>query len=256
MKKTYFSLLLVPLLLQASFLDDDMDGVENSFDKCPNTPFTDIVDKNGCSKKSLEFSQSKGGDISLGYYYAKISDTYSQKSDSLNLIYNYADYSFLFSSSKYKINDIGSGQDDTTLGIFYNKVINNITYQIGGGVYLPTADTTDNKTDYFTKVKMIYVKDLYDISLDYEKTFMKDINTTDTNSYTISFGYSFSENFYSSLSYSSSDSIYSDGGKLNYISLYLEYYINDDFYISSTISDGKSSEASKYSYSFDIGYTF
>ena len=67
MKKTIFSFLLIPFVLQANFLDDDMDGVENSFDKCPNTLFSDIVDKYGCAKKSLEFSLSKGGDISLGY---------------------------------------------------------------------------------------------------------------------------------------------------------------------------------------------
>jgi len=35
------------------YTDTDLDGVDDSIDKCPNTPFTDLVDKNGCSIKSL-----------------------------------------------------------------------------------------------------------------------------------------------------------------------------------------------------------
>lgn len=31
----------------------DLDGVDNEHDKCPNTPFMDLVDENGCSVQSL-----------------------------------------------------------------------------------------------------------------------------------------------------------------------------------------------------------
>ncbi len=255
MVKIVFSILFCIVFLKADFIDDDMDGVENSFDQCPNTPFMALVDKNGCITKKIDFAKDKSLDISIGYYHAKIDDKYSQNSKSINLVFSYDKYTFLLNSSRYDINQIGSGQDDTTIGAFYS-FDNYIYSQIGVGAYLPTSDTIDNKSDYFVKAKFLYTKGLFDTTFSYTRTFMKDIGTVDTNSYIVSFGYSFSKKFYSSLSYSSSDSIYSDGGKLDYISLYMEYYFTDKLYISTTYSDGQSSDASDYSYSFDIGYKF
>lgn len=255
MIKTIFSLFICVLFLQADFIDDDMDGVENSSDQCPNTPFMALVDKNGCITKKLEFTPNKSLDISIGYYHAKIDDTYSQNSKSINLIYNYDKYTFILNTSRYDINQVGSGQDDTTIGAFYT-FDSYIYSQIGVGAYLPTSDTSDNKIDYFVRAKFLYTKELFDTTFSYTKTFMKDVNTIDTNSYILSFGYSFSDKFYSSLSYSSSDSIYANSGKLDYLSLYLEYYFTDDIYLAATYSDGKTSDASDYSYSFDVGYRF
>ena len=255
MIKILFSLFISVLFLQADFIDDDMDGVENSLDKCPNTPFMALVDKNGCITKKLEFTPNKSLDIYIGYYHAKIDDTYFQNSKSINLIYNYDKYIFILNTSRYDINQVGSGQDDTTIGAFYT-FDNYIYSQIGVGAYLPTSDVSDNKTDYFIQTKFLYIKDLFDIAFSYTRTFMKDIGTIDTNSYIFTIGYNFTEKFYSSLSYSSSDSIYANSGKLDYLSLYIEYFFNNNIYIATTYSKGQSSDASDYSYSFDIGYRF
>jgi hypothetical protein len=54
-----FSILSILLLggcannqnLQAGILDKDNDGVLDSYDKCPNTPFTQLVDASGCPLK-------------------------------------------------------------------------------------------------------------------------------------------------------------------------------------------------------------
>ena len=253
--KIIFFIAFCTTTLFSSFLDDDLDGVENNFDRCPNTPFTALVDKNGCITKKIEFTKNQNIDISVGYYHAKIDDSYTQNSTSLNIVYYKDNYTFLLNTSRYDISGVDSGQDDTTLAFFYNFK-NTISTQIGAGVYLPTSNISDNKTDYFLKTKVIYTKDKYDTYLSYTRTFMKDTDTRDTNSYILSFGYNFTDDFYSSLSYSSSDSIYDESGKINYLSLYMEYYINDNFYISSTYSDGKSSLANDYSYSFDLGYSF
>ncbi len=37
--------------------DKDMDGVIDSVDRCPNTPFFDIVDRAGCSVKHIAISK-------------------------------------------------------------------------------------------------------------------------------------------------------------------------------------------------------
>ena len=37
--------------LQTRIMDKDNDGVLDSYDKCPNTPFTELVDADGCPLK-------------------------------------------------------------------------------------------------------------------------------------------------------------------------------------------------------------
>ena len=52
-KKLLATLLFLGATALMAFTDSDLDGVEDAKDKCPNTPFMDIVDLNGCTKKSL-----------------------------------------------------------------------------------------------------------------------------------------------------------------------------------------------------------
>ncbi len=55
--------LLLIMLLSAFFLygyvDSDLDGVDDSVDKCPNTPFSDLVNESGCTIKSLVKKDNK-----------------------------------------------------------------------------------------------------------------------------------------------------------------------------------------------------
>ncbi len=39
-----------------SFIDSDLDGVSDIYDRCPNTPFLEIVDANGCAKNQKPVS--------------------------------------------------------------------------------------------------------------------------------------------------------------------------------------------------------
>ena len=48
----YTSIPLILILLSGmsiAYEDQDIDGVEDSVDECPNTPFDALVDKRGCS---------------------------------------------------------------------------------------------------------------------------------------------------------------------------------------------------------------
>ena len=40
----------------AGYRDKDMDGVSDRFDRCPNTPFFALVNRNGCMIKRLKVS--------------------------------------------------------------------------------------------------------------------------------------------------------------------------------------------------------
>jgi len=50
--RVLFLLILIVFNLYG-YIDSDLDGVDDSIDRCPNTPFSDLVDKYGCSIKSL-----------------------------------------------------------------------------------------------------------------------------------------------------------------------------------------------------------
>jgi len=255
MLKNIFFLLLSVTFLNANFIDKDMDGVDDRFDKCLNTPFMVLVDKNGCIVKKLKVKNEQNIDISIGYYHSKIDNLSSQDAVTLNFVYTYNQYTFLLSSSRYKIDGVDSGFDDTTLGFFYT-FNGKIVSQFGGGVYLPTSDTSDNKTDYFIRAQFIYFINSLDISFGYTKTFMNDKDSVNTDSYLLSVGYSFSDSFYTSISYNSNGYIYDNSKKVDYLSLYFEYDFKNNFYISSTYSKGISSLASENTYSFNIGYRF
>lgn len=46
-------MMLFSVLFLYGYVDSDLDGVDDSVDKCPNTPFSDLVDESGCTIKSL-----------------------------------------------------------------------------------------------------------------------------------------------------------------------------------------------------------
>ena len=39
--------------------DRDLDGVPDRYDRCPNTPFFALVNKNGCTVKKLKLSEKR-----------------------------------------------------------------------------------------------------------------------------------------------------------------------------------------------------
>ena len=55
-------LLIGALALSCFAADSDLDGVPDNLDLCPNTPFLETVNKNGCStsqlKKPVKFNLS------------------------------------------------------------------------------------------------------------------------------------------------------------------------------------------------------
>jgi len=247
-----FLIILFTSILSATFLDDDMDGVENQDDLCPNTPFFAIVDKRGCTIKKLKVEEKPSFSISTGYFYAK--DDLVQKSYFLNLSFFYKNFSGYIESSKSDIEDISS-QDDTVISLSYTyKRL--LSYTFTTGAYLPTDDKKDNKTDTFYKLKISYAKDRFDTFVSYKKTLMNDPKTTDTNSYYIGAGYNFTNSLYSWLTLSRTNSIYDKDISLNYSTLNITYDLTNNFYISTSISKGLNSQSIDKSFSFSLGYNF
>ncbi len=43
--------------------DRDLDGVPDRYDRCPNTPFFALVNKNGCTVKKLKVSKKREKEV-------------------------------------------------------------------------------------------------------------------------------------------------------------------------------------------------
>ena len=252
MRYIFLALIFSFSILYADFLDDDMDGVENSYDKCPNTPFFELVDKYGCTVKKLKLKTSAKYSILFGYFYA--TDDIKQKSYFMDLSFYYKNISGYIESSRYSI-DTESGQDDSTIALFYHYK-NIVKYTFGAGAYLPTDNQADNKTDYFTSLKLSYTIDNYDVYISYKKTFMKDPQTVDTNTYTTGLGYTVNNKLYTSVSYQQNNSIYEKDLTLKYLSFYMDYYLKNNLYISTSYSKALNTQSIDKSYSLSLGYDF
>ncbi len=270
-----FFLLSLLLTAHATILDDDMDGVENADDLCPNSTLTDIVDETGCVVEKLKDSDTNNSltlqkpqekqtakkhkhhfDITVGYNYTKYDDNNSQDAQSFSLGYYYQNFSAYFYTSNYTLDSGESGMDDSMLSFYYRVTQDDISYQVGTGFYIPTDDIADNKTDYFIKSKLSYYIDKHDLTLSFQHTFMRDDFIEDTNRVIASYGYVLSTKSYLSLAYTIEDSIFKYEDRLQDISLYGSYYFTKNWFASTTISFGTSDSASDFTTSFNIGYYF
>jgi hypothetical protein len=252
--KFLVSILLLTLYLGAEFIDRDLDGVEDSIDKCPNSDFFVIVDKNGCSVKKLLNKSDASYSVSLGYIYSK--DETIKKSYIFNLSFNYKNFSGYIESSRYSMDNI-SGIDDTTIALYYNfNKKDNIIYTVGGGVYLPTNSEDGNRADYYISMSAKYFKGDFSSYITYTHTFMRDSDSVDTNSYSLALGWRINNDLYSLISYTLSNSIYSSSSKTEYLNLYTSYYLNKNLYISFEATKGLNSNSIDKNFSFLVGYDF
>ena len=255
-RKVLFLLLCTTVLLYAQFVDDDMDGVANEDDLCPNSALTDIVDAKGCAVDKVVFKKEHHFDVTLGYSYSKLDSNTSQHSQSLSVGYYYGNFSAYLYTSNYDLQNGESGTGDSTLAFYYRQIDKQIAFKFGAGVYIPTNDTPDNKTDTFLSAKVTYYYQKYDYTLNFQHTFMNDFQTVDTDRISVSAGYLISEKAYASLTFSTQNSMYQSDDDIDDISLYGSYYFDKHWFMSGEVSLGLSDSATDFYYVFNVGYYF
>ncbi len=151
------SLLLVILLVTLGaneYNDDDLDGVPNEVDRCPHTPFSDIVDEYGCSIERL--IKPKKFECYFEYLYAKNDDPKFSENDYLVGLTFYKDRFDLSITSFYFDNTSKHGFSDTNVKLEYRFSPSPLLdVYLGGGVQLPIYNMHGNRVDW-------------DLSLSYE----------------------------------------------------------------------------------------
>ncbi len=257
MKKIITTLLLGVAFSYGSsgvlFQDEDLDGVEDSRDKCPGTPFLMLVDKNGCPIEKVR-----------PRFYLRYGFTYSENTGSetyLSLLTFALSYKrfYLSATGRYyhRLENLGSGLGDTSFYGSYTVKLENIYLIPGFRLRFPTGDR--RFSDQYTDTTFSLVGDVFlngiDIVLFGSYTIKG--NPALKNTYTLSAGpgYYFTESFYASVSYDAVSSAVS--GRLNhYLSLFTLLDIAGPLYSTLSYSRGLSERAVDNTLTVRIGLRF
>ena len=270
-----------------AFEDSDLDGVEDVYDQCPNTPFMDIVDLDGCTKRSLLATQKKDSsphhfDFIFGVSYSATDYNQLNRSDtsatSLQADYYYKNISLQASTSYFRSKESGgntnSGFYDTFIGASYKiQTTKNLKFYLGAGILLPTYDTSlqNNNTDYKASISFnYYIHEKFNFFGGYSYTLINDddVIITDANANSISYQYkntnSFdggiglyaTKNLYVSFSYFEGESIYKGYENIKSVSLYGYYTIDRNWFTTCSYARGLSDTATDNYASLRVGYYF
>ena len=271
MYKIYIFLFFIVTLQLQAYVDSDLDGVADSDDKCPNTPLSELVNKEGCSIKTLYHEYHF--DVVYGFNYADTAPlvakhlnipSFSLRADMYYKNYYLQTYTAYFVHSDAN-GDIQNGFYDTFVGGGYQKYFfESLFVSVGAGALFPTYHDSviQNNTDYQTQASLSYMHKNFTLFGSYSYTLINDKDTTkvstfqNTNAYSVGAGRYISKKTYLSLSYNFSNSVYTDVSDLSTASAYLSYTINPHKYFLLRYSYGLSKSANQNSFSLLVGHHF
>ncbi len=261
--KYIFSLLLAFTL--SAYDDFDFDGVEDSYDKCPNSSFSDLVDAQGCAISTLESAHKF--DLISGISFSQnnqktLTDTPTTYV-TLQLEYFYKDISASITIGGYS-DENTTATNDTILELYKHFYLTQEwSFSLGGAIILPTYDTglANEATDYSTSAEILYSLDTFSLFLSTTYSFINDKDTPsikyqNTTAIFSGIGYTLSTSTYLSLSYYQSQSIYKDTEDIKSTSLYMYYSINNIYFLTCNYSLGLTDSASENFLSLRFGINF
>lgn len=157
-----YSSTLLTLGYTQGLQDKDFDGVPDSIDQCPNTPFLCEVDKYGCTTTTLTLpfeTEKESLNIVLGYGFSSnedLKDRVVQHNTKVKISYYHNSWGYNLQTGYYSHN-IQDGTLDTTLRVRKRIKLNNkFTISLGGGLRLPTYDFKGNKVDELLHTSLHY----------------------------------------------------------------------------------------------------
>ena len=248
----------------ASIADQDFDGVPDSVDKCPNTPFLNEVNAQGCTTIVLRLPEETESDsltLTLGYGFSTNEDLEGrtkQDTQKIQLSYYHDNWSYSIRTGRYSHNE-GNGILDTSLKIKKRiKLTDTLKLGLGIGIKLPTYDFSGNKTDYTLYSSLSYYPNSsYSIFTGFSHTFIQDEKIItplqNTNNFYVGLGHFFTPNFYVNLSYAYSESKFTDEHAAKSLGTTLYYKINKKWF--TTLSYSRELDDDLHdSLNFKIGY--
>ncbi len=261
MKFTKLALLSLLLSnLAYGYQDSDLDGIQNSIDKCPNTPFDEKVNLYGCH--SLEVLKQKNSKLTLSIGTTLRSDDIYENDSSLNFYANYRykrwniSLSNIRSITKNDYNQESNSDDNIYLSTGYITYLSNSSFKFSVGSKI-TDKSAEN--DYFASISINrYFSSKQDIFIYYGYTLSGDSSTYDYKNYSsfsLGSGYSITQNYYSSLSYNYTESIY-DLEASQSIVWYHSYTLSKNLFLTASYGYALDDISYDQRLSFSLGMHF
>ncbi|RLJ70506.1 hypothetical protein BCF55_0781 [Hydrogenivirga caldilitoris] len=240
-----------------AFQDSDLDGVEDSKDRCPNTPILELVDKYGCP---IETQRSIKGRFYLRVGGGFVEDGGERRTFSLfSVAYSYKKVYASFSTRYYLGgNSSNPGSGDSYLFVGYSQFLTERLYLLPGlRIKIPTgaAQYSDGNFDYTPSVVLDYILDGFDLFGYLSYTFKGNGALEDTLSTSLGVGYDFTPKLYGSVSYDVSQSEVGAGNEY-YLSFFSLYDISETLYTTVGYTVGLNSRATDHTLTFRIGIRF
>lgn len=259
--KTLYKLLITLILapITFAFTDKDMDGVDDLIDKCPNTPFFEIVGPDGCPISKQKPSKK------IGKFYFKVGAGYSTEKSkgssysSVSLSYAVKELYISWTSLYYIHDDYvkKGGIGDSYFYVSYTKSVRDIFATVGVNVKIPTGNKnfSDRKFDYTPSISLDYIRGKDDYFIYYGYTFKGNKQLKNVHSGSIGAGYQLTDKFYSSLSLDVLSS--SVSGKMKYTLSYFGLYnFTKKYYATLSYSYGLNDLATDHSIFVKLGIRF
>jgi len=233
-----------------AYSDFDVDGVEDSIDECPNTPFDILVDETGC-----EEGKTYRGTLTLlgGLQTSMESDGNITNNASMLMNYSYNAWDIsLFSfydvqddnESTYYI-DVGYGFDITAL--------------LSSKLSIGTKQSTLQNDYYFSTMLSYDVSQKDNLYLLYSYTLAQDSSDERYNNFhTLSLGVSRSmtQHWNTGLSYDYSGASLEESSDYSALNWSNTFLLSEHTYVLGTYSYGLSDAASAHTFSIQLGIDF
>jgi len=245
---------LIALGCFAQPIDSDLDGVPDNLDLCPNTPFLETVNKNGCSKQQLSKLKKINYYFNLGY---EVDEYKDYKTSNLIFTQLSAKKDNLKASVYYSIKDDGyndgyKSNDLILSGYYYYNKFKNILLKFGAKIYLPTY--YNDKTDYALYIKGSYFYKNYSFSLSEKHKIYSESGTNDKDTFMASIGIFYDKIFLSPYAYTE-NSMYDSDKWYTYAGVSVGYQINKKLNVLLDTSIDLD-ESENYTLTGSLGYSF
>ena len=218
-----------------AYVDNDLDGVDDTIDHCLNTPFDELVNEQGCplnDKFPGKLIVQIGSDISFN----QIDDPVSN----LNIYANYMlnAWNFSVANTNYYVtnlsNDTAENNLYLTAGYTYIKENTRTRFSVGTKFDLTDRDTGARDNDFYTSVNFEYfISNQQNIFFYYSYTLSGDSDIIDYRNFhsvSLGYGYSVTDKWYTALSYNYANSYYPDTDDYHALSWFNSYSFSKSFY--------------------------
>jgi hypothetical protein len=243
--------------------DLDVDGVDDSVDKCLNTSFDDEVGEDGCP-----YDKSYRGKLTIGFGKKIAYSKTDLQTNSFNFYanYRYNNWSLSFSTSSYDIfdnlySDLNLWGDYYLTG-GYSYTYDKFTTQYSLGVKIPNndSDISSKEFDFFAFINLNYrLSDAQNIYGSYGYTLRSDSDTQNYKNYNslmVGSSYMMSDRWQVNFNYNYSGSTYENKDDYHTISFGNYYEVSDKVFVKMRYDRGLDDNSYKNAFSLSIGRVF